>query len=101
MITNILATITVCLVTNTSDTFPQYLVADPVTMNPSGTYDALFRGHFADVPNPTHKTVTVEVQEVTTLSFDWEGQRYGVNHYLVKSRTEASYVLKSTWEPAK
>ena len=98
MLTNLLATIVTCLVTNTTEKFPQHEVPDP-----SPTYGnitlAVYRCHLENDLNPTCKTVITEVVQVTTISFDWDGVNLSTKKEKVMSHSETEYVLDQLWKP--
>lgn len=98
MITNLLAAITTCLVTNTTEKFPQHRVSDPVPMNADGSINAIYICHWENDSNPTNKTIIIEVLEVTTLKFEWAGEVRSVKSEKVLAHEEKLFVLDSTWK---
>ena len=74
MITNIVASVVVSLVTNTSETLPKHMVTDPP---PPGLETlTVYRGHAVDDENPKEKWVTTKICEVTTVRFNAMGNQY-------------------------
>lgn len=77
MITNLLVTITVTLSTNVSERFPKMLISDPPPMASSGAVEAIFLGHYINVPNPKEKWVVTDISSNVTFSFNFNGQNRG------------------------
>lgn len=70
MITNLVASIAVSLVTNVTEQITGYEHYEPAPC-PEGRIGCLVF-HQRGV-NPTHKTITTNVIEITTITFDWLG----------------------------
>lgn len=81
MTTNLLAVITVCMMTNVIEFHPKDLWVPPSGDNPflliyrQGDYkwQPYIEGHFTE--NPSVKYEITEVWRVKTLSLDWEGEK--------------------------
>ena len=100
MITNILATIIVCVVTNvtmTDNARPQQPLWYQYTNN-------LIYVENLPVINPTtpssatEKTETTEVVEISTLSFKWGGKPYSVRRERVLSTTSKRFIKQEVWK---
>lgn len=94
MLTNLIASVVTCLLTNSTDVFPTHSVSDPMPTGQDGFYYAIYKCHQEPDLNPTHKTVVTEVKEVTTYEFKALNQKI-VTEKLV-SRREDEYELKTT-----
>jgi hypothetical protein len=74
MITNLLASIVVSLVTNTTETFPKHMVPVPP---PAGQEMYLvYRAREEIDENPKEKWVTTNILEVTVIRFNALGKQY-------------------------
>lgn len=105
MITNILANVVFVFITNTTEIYPQHLVADAAPQNSDGTFDAVFRGHYENDSNPTNKMIRTEVylQERIQFNFDGVGQIITNKCDLVWKEDEYFILDKSwnkTWGPS-
>ena len=81
MITNIIAVITVCIVTNVTTTDNAQMGYRLSEQNGGISYGCLVFGCTEDhdwvkATPATEKTETTEVVEVKTIKFTWEGQEY-------------------------
>jgi hypothetical protein len=99
MITNLLCSIVVTLVTNTSDRFPTHLVPAPC---PDGMLGCLVN-HYRDEAdlNPTTKWTRTTVKRVTTLEFQFQGKPMAATTEEVLSNVEVTYQLEKVeaWKP--
>lgn len=101
MITNIVATVTVCLVTNVSEKFPQHLepLFEPGIFSlPSGFSDCVYHGHYVNDENPTEKDVVTEISSVKTIDFEFEGKPFKILTETVVSTKTQHFKLNSTWK---
>ncbi len=98
MITNLLCTVTVCLVTNITEKFPQHMVSDPMPPGPNSETYAVFRCHYENDANPKRKDVITEIDEVTIYSFDFSPQT--IRESKMISKSVAHFELNTTWEPS-
>jgi len=92
--TNLIATIVVCVVTNVASTDNAAYRQHPYIMWPEGGGPEV-----VDTP-ATEKTETTEVVEIKTLKFEWEGKPWTAEHRTVLSRTVKRSVKRETWEEA-
>jgi hypothetical protein len=83
--TNLIASVVVSLVTNTSEVWPQKLVpmASPLPQGPSGAIPAVFHGRWVDDKTQGTKTIVTTAKEITTLRFDWNGAREVVSERIL------------------
>ncbi len=99
--TNILAQIVVMLVTNTAS-IPNNDIEKTFQWNGSGVMvqegDMMMPGRFVPSKNPTSRTNSITVTEVTTLKFDWCGPREERIKRTI-SQTNWVEVLKMEWVP--
>ena len=101
MMTNILAAITVCLVTNITEKFPQHRVVDPSPIGPNGECLTVYLCHWENDKDPKEKIVVTEIKEVTALEFDWAGEQRKITSEVVMSSDSKVFILKSGWEETK
>lgn len=97
--TNLVAIVTVAIVTNVTEKFPQHLVpiSEPLPSGELyGAVHAIFRGEYRDVPNPKEKTVVTTCREVTTLRFQWHGNREVTTERVL---WESNQIFKLDWNP--
>jgi hypothetical protein len=100
MITNLLATITICLVTNTVEHFPMQRVPDMGPPSKYGSTDAVYWSRMVPVENPTQKDVVTEISEVKTFSFEFEGQPQSVKSVHLLSSVTNHLELHNDWLPS-
>lgn len=101
MITNLVASITISLVTNITERFPQHLESTPCPDVVAGSIStcATFHGKWVDDPHPRQKWVKTTVSRVKTVSFDWLGKRREATESDTLSETEVEQSLESKWQP--
>lgn len=105
MITNLIASIVVTLVTNTTERFPQRFVEEPnrVTIEFGGlrAEPAVMRGRYEDDKDAKKKWITTTVKRITTIHFEWMGKKREVSDECVISSIEVECVLsrKEDWIP--
>ncbi len=93
MITNILATIVVCVVTNITHWDNEVRAPHQFSWAPN------MEPQPGSVIQPaTEKTETTEVVEIKTLHFEWEGKTYTGEHKRVLSRSVRRWRKHETWE---
>ena len=100
MITNLVASIVVSLVTNTSERFPTHLVSDPC---PEGREGCLvFHGHNVPDSDPKQKWVRSTIKRVKAVEFDCAGKHFSntIEEQIV-SDTEVEFAIerKENWLP--
>lgn len=74
MITNLIASIIVTLVTNTTEHYPQHSVSDPAP--PGEVCDLVYLSHLENDANATEKIVVTEIKEVTTVHYECAGSEH-------------------------
>lgn len=107
MITNLIAAVTITLVTNVSESHPQIPRPSPniipvtqpwggiVTTNGSYIVDSVWRGFMDD---PSRKTVTTTISQRKLLSFEWAGQLRQIENLEMINTSSRTYTLKTTQE---
>jgi hypothetical protein len=98
MITNLLATVSICLVTNQIDKFPQHQVQDPSPRSPSGAIYAVYICHMENDENPTNKEVVTEIKSVQTIKFNFNGEHFESKSEKLISSSSEKFILNKNWE---
>lgn len=98
MITNLVCSVVIALVTNTTDRFPQHLESDSPPFNPKEPYGmqsvpAVFYGHFVNDAEPDKKWVKTSIARVTTVSFNLNGEDMKAVKEEPISESEQEFVL--------
>lgn len=97
MITNLLASIVVTLITNTTERVPTHEVPGP--RPPGYETSAVYFCHQEPDANPDRKWIRITVKEVSTLKFEYEGKPHeAVIGEKVISDNEVELSLKVTNE---
>jgi len=93
--TNITAIVTVCLVTNVTERFPQHWESMPCPERRLGCL--VNHGQNVNDANPKEKWVTTNVVEVTTLRFDWLGNQEIKSERAVTNWTAHFVLQEPNW----
>lgn len=98
MITNIIATIVVTLVTNTSERFPTHQEPDNEAMAKQG-YTLMYFSKTVPDANPTNKWVRTTVKRISTLHGVYADKKleWPISEEPV-SDTEVEYALRQKWD---
>ena len=93
MLTNLIATIAVCVVTNVAE-------VNNAVWGPNDIIYPIYPAQFGEsIQTPaTEKTVTTTVKEVITLTFKWRGQTFTAQDEKVLSETAKVYKKREEWE---
>lgn len=94
--TNLLATIVICIATNVAVTDNGIQVDWPNVYGGTITYGNGQPWPMQSTP-ATEKTETTEIVEVKTLRFEWEGEEYTAKRERVLSRKVRRLVKKENW----
>ena len=101
--TNLIATIVVCIVTNvTTNAVVERTYYNPLPCPDSKPGDmiscAVFHAEVVNVYSETERDVLTEAVEVKTLSFEWEGRSHTVKSERVLWTKAKRLVKRETWE---
>ena len=100
--TNLLATIAICIVTNTTTVDNAQPASDGSCDGDYGSGISCLVMHYAsDAVPATERTETAEVVEIKTLKFKWEGKEYTAKKNRVISTSVRKWKKQETWEEAK
>jgi hypothetical protein len=94
MITNLLATVAVCLVTNSFDVVQTH--SEPMAAPKGEENSAVYFFHQVPDANPTNKIIVTEITRITVYSFDFSPQVIREEELI--SRKEEKFAMKSGWE---
>ncbi len=102
MITNLVASVVVSLVTNTTERLPMHTVPDPC---PDGLIGCLvYHCHLEPDKDPDRKWVKTEVVRQKSISFAVDGVQYRetlTNEVISAVEVEMRLERKEIWNPAK
>ncbi len=98
--TNLLATIVVMLVTNTSERFPMHSEPTPPPSFGNTTLAVMTYKMVPDI-NPDKKWVTTTIKEVTTATFEFNGELKSVSTEKLVSATDVEFHIErhEDWHP--
>ena len=97
--TNIVAAVTVAIVTNVSVIWPTHTVGGPYP--PGSETLAVYICHQEPDANPTNKTEVWTISQETVLKFDWLGQERAVTNLVALAHKEVKYHKTDRWEQDK
>jgi hypothetical protein len=98
MITNLIASVTFMLVTNTSEIHTDYELREWSGHEP-GCHLGCLLVHTRGV-NPTAKTVTTEINLLSIATFKFQGESYTVTNSKSMDRTVKRFVKQTEWVEA-